>query len=1280
MIVRLQSPDEPFAQMVGEKARTADTRDLRLEAIERLQNRFIGRLSPPFYMRFKHIPFMMLKVNALELERLAEQSEVVSIREDKLFHPLLDASVPQIGGDLAWIQGYTGAGQVIAVLDSGVDSSHSALVGRVVEEACFSTNSALDGATSLCPSGGEEQVGAGAGINCTGVPGCDHGTHVAGITAADDSRYSGVAKDADIMAVQVFSRLENIFACGSILPCLAAYTSDVIRGLEYVYDQRDRFDIAAVNMSLGGQSYNSQQACDDSNAALKAAIDNLRAATIATVVASGNDGYDDAISSPACISTAISVGAVTGSDDVAYFSNSAPWLTSLAPGTSIDSSVPGGGFDLKDGTSMAAPHVAGAVAVLKSIAPDAFVDEIEDALTSSGVPITDTRNGVVVPRVQVDAAAQVLNELYDISNIRLELDPVITGLNQPVAVTHAGDGSGRLFIGQQPGQIMIHDGTQVLSTPFLDISSLVFPVSPGGREGLLSIAFHPRYATNGFFYVSYVNNNRDLVIARYNVSSNDANVADQASELVLLTVSAPPGDHYGGQLAFGMDGFFYIGFGDGGADGDVANTARDLGTLLGKVLRIDVDAGPPYAIPPDNPFVNDTLARDEIWALGFRNPWRFSFDRLTGDLYIADVGEATYEEVNFQPGSSAGGEDYGWNVMEGGQCFNGAACDPTDLVLPLAEYDHSEGCAVTGGQVYRGQKYAMLRGVYLYADYCSGRIWGLKRNETQWQSALLLDTAPTGVSTFGDDEAGNVYLADHALGDIYLVKTRLWVQTTDLPGGQVGKAYATTLRVSGGKRPYSWSVSAGNLPDGLTLNSSTGVISGVPIAEGLSTFTVLVEDSNLENATQQLVITITPPLAIQTNSLPDAPVNQNYSQTLQASGGRPPYTWTIASGGLPPGLGLNPNGSISGTPTQQWYYPFEVQVTDTDNISDSRSLSIAVVGPSGTIEIALIEDELDTRGFGHNYGSNQHETELIATFEGGTMDLVLSVSGYDIDYADEVAVYLNGVLQGFLSVGLDDSLNGGDSFCIPVGDQVSGENRIRFVQKTVGWTWGVTNLLVAQIAGGGSCPPRVPLTVDVLDTGQYGHNYGSDQHETELIATFEGGTMDLMLSVSGYDIDYADEVAVYLNGVLQGYLSVGLDNGLNGGNGFPIAVGSQLSGMNRIRFVQKNAGWMWGVTNLLVAQDSGTPPEVQLTVDVLDTRGFGYNYGSNQHQTELIATFEGGTMDLMLSVNGYDIDYADEVAVYLNGVLQGYLSVGANKGLNGGDSFSILVSDQVSSL
>jgi glucose/arabinose dehydrogenase len=212
--------------------------------------------------------------------------------------------------------------------------------------------------------------------------------------------------------------------------------------------------------------------------------------------------------------------------------------------------------------------------------------------------------------------------------------------------------------------------------------------------------------------------------------------------------------------------------GDGGSGGDPQNNAQNPASLLGKILRIDVESGvTPYAIPPTNPFIQQAGYLKEIWALGLRNPWRFSFDRLTGDLYIADVGQEVYEEVDFQPASSTGGENYGWRLMEGAHCYNSATCNQSGLVLPVTEYNHSQGCSITGGMVYRGWSYQSLRGIYFYADYCSGRIWGLRRRGQVWRNALLLNTSSFGISSFGEDQAGNLYIANLSTGDIYLIKT-----------------------------------------------------------------------------------------------------------------------------------------------------------------------------------------------------------------------------------------------------------------------------------------------------------------------------------------------------------------------------------------------------------------------------------------------------------------------------------------------------------------------------
>ena len=350
------------------------------------------------------------------------------------------------------------------------------------------------------------------------------------------------------------------------------------------------------------------------------------------------------------------------------------------------------------------------------------------------------------------------------------LEQVASGLTQPVAVAHAGDGSGRLFIVQQTGQIRILSGGTLLPTPFLDLSALV---SCCGERGFLGFTFHPDYATNGFFYVDYTNLAGNTVVARYKVSAANPNIADPNSAQTVLTQNQPFANHNGGQLAFGPDGYLYIALGDGGSGGDPQDNGQNLGTWLGKILRVDVNGdgfpGDPnrnYAVPPDNPFVG-TAGLDEIWAYGLRNPWRITFDRLTGDLWIADVGQSAWEEINFQPAASGGGENYGWNVLEGMHCFEDeppGTCNAFlngSSTLPVLEYNHSFGCSVTGGYRYRGQLYPDIEGTYFYADFCSGRIWGaLLRDNGRWESQELLIPG-FFITTFGEDEAGELYVVQY---------------------------------------------------------------------------------------------------------------------------------------------------------------------------------------------------------------------------------------------------------------------------------------------------------------------------------------------------------------------------------------------------------------------------------------------------------------------------------------------------------------------------------------
>lgn len=362
--------------------------------------------------------------------------------------------------------------------------------------------------------------------------------------------------------------------------------------------------------------------------------------------------------------------------------------------------------------------------------------------------------------------------------ITLQLTPFATGLSQPVKITHAGDN--RLFVVQQSGEIRIvqPDGT-VLATPFLDISGRVVA---GGERGLLGMAFEPGSAT--VFYVNYTrkstNNqqNGDTIIARYRVTGGDPNVADPNSEEIVLTVDQPDSNHNAGDLAFGPDGYLYIPLGDGGGGGDPGDNAQDLNELLGKVLRIKVTGAQTYAIPADNPYANDNnpATRAEIWAAGLRNPWRFSFDRQTHAMYIGDVGQGAYEEINFQAADSTGGENYGWDCREGAHPYNqnqqSPACTPNGSYIdPIFEYGRSDGCSVVGGYVYRGAAYPSLIGHYLLADYCTGNFWSLIRdNQNRWVSTAH-GKLMNNPSSFGEDQNGELYVAGHTNGIIYRVIT-----------------------------------------------------------------------------------------------------------------------------------------------------------------------------------------------------------------------------------------------------------------------------------------------------------------------------------------------------------------------------------------------------------------------------------------------------------------------------------------------------------------------------
>ncbi len=422
-------------------------------------------------------------------------------------------------------------------------------------------------------------------------------------------------------------------------------------------------------------------------------------------------------------------------------------------------------MDVRRTTARSLRPVLFAVAVVATaVVPSALAADPGPAATDSTAAAN--RVAEAVPDLADPSTSAAAPAAFVPGNVHLSFARIARGLSQPVFVTQPPADSSRTFVVEQGGRIRLIRKGVLQSTPFLDLRS---KVSTGGERGLLGLAFHPDYSWNRKFYVNYTDRNGNTVIEQYLRSATNANRAEPTAKLV-IRITQPYANHNGGMLAFGPDRYLYVGMGDGGSSGDPGNRAQDVNSLLGKILRINVDTRKAFAIPPTNPYVGKN-GNDLVWSIGLRNPWRFSFDKATGDLWIGDVGQARYEEIDRSKAPDAGrGVNYGWRVLEATHCYNpSTGCSTAGKTMPITSYSHSQGCSVTGGYVYRGATYADLKGVYLFGDFCSGKVWGLDAAGPNTQTPVLLYDTAASISSFGQDGAGNLYLVDRN-GDIWLIK------------------------------------------------------------------------------------------------------------------------------------------------------------------------------------------------------------------------------------------------------------------------------------------------------------------------------------------------------------------------------------------------------------------------------------------------------------------------------------------------------------------------------